>query len=200
MLKMIVAVSALVMGVVNVLYANTTLGKGATAFLDGRVFPLEGKNLKVGDRFPNLTLNSHDGIEYAFKNGKTGLVVIVLPKLGTPVCDGQVESISAYLNGYKGPEVDFVIVSNDSVEEQAVYKQSHELSPKLKLVSAKGSSFGIDTGTRMQDSALLARTVFYVSSEGEIGKVSRLEDLGQSPSVPDEMAELLGAGCGCSAK
>ncbi len=173
-------------------FSEGNLGSGGKVYLQKETYALLGKNIAEGDMFPVVELTSPLSVVHTIGNDK-GRVYVVVPKIGTSVCDAQIKALNVFVRYYKGVDIDFFVVSRDAPEAQEVFKKENNISDKVKFLSAKTDSFGLVTGTAVDGIDMLARAVFFVDDEGRIGKIVRYEDILKAPDAGEEIAILLGS-------
>jgi thiol peroxidase len=157
-----------------------------TTGLKGKQFPLEGPELKPGDRAPDFKLQKRtDGgfedVTLATYAGKT-LLLSVVPSLDTPVCAIQTKTFNERAAALPD-NVAVVTVSTDLPFAQARFCGAEGID-KIETVSDhRDVSFGKAYGTLIAEGPfqrVLSRAIFVAGPDGVLKHVEYV------PEVPDQ--------------
>lgn len=132
----------------------------------GNEMNLLGKELKIGDNLPEFTLTDNK-LNPVKSKDLTGLkLFIVVPSLDTGVCDLEVRNFNQKASELKG--VSIYAISLDLPFAQGRWCGANNISAVTTLSDYKDKSFGISTGTLIEELALLTRAVFIVDENNTI--------------------------------
>jgi thiol peroxidase len=150
---------------------------------------LLGPTLDVGDPAPDVAITD-DKLEpvklSAFK-GKT-VVLSVVPSIDTRVCENQTLHMSGAIDQMPAGVVVFT-VSRDLPFAQTRF--AGDPSIKTKMVSDyKGGEFGKAFGVEVQESGLLARSVWVIGPDGKIAYRQLVADQGTEPDLEPVIAAV----------
>jgi thiol peroxidase len=159
----------------------TFLGQGVT---------LLGTALAVGDRLGDFTVTDN-GLE-AVRAAETGgvRVFLAVPSLDTPVCDLEVRTFNAKAGQLPG--VAIYAVSMDLPFAQTRWCGATGVEAVKTLSDYKDHSFGLATGTLIEELGLLARAVFVVDSAGRIAHVEYVTETTEAPDYDAAYSALAG--------
>jgi len=152
------------------------------ATIKGNPLTLIGREVKVGDKAPEFTLNKDLMSEVHLSNydGKIKLISVV-PSLDTGVCDAQTRRFN--LEAAKlGDKVVILTVSMDLPFAQARWCGAAGVDQVITLSDYKNASFGTAYGTLIKELRLLMRSIFVVDANN---KVTYVEYLGEMTSPPN---------------
>lgn len=152
----------------------------------GKEVTLVGKELKVGDEFPNFTTanNSLEPVSLSNTNGVR--IFLTVPSIDTPVCDLEVKTFNK-----KASELGNVTVYTVSMDlpfAQARWCGAEDIKNVITLSDYKDREFGNVTGTYVKELGLLARTAFVVDSNNKITYAKYLDEITDYPNY-DEILE-----------
>lgn len=152
----------------------------------GKEVTLVGKELKVGDEFPNFTTTNNSLEPVSLDNTKGVRIFLTVPSIDTPVCDLEVKTFNK-----KASELDNVTVYTVSMDlpfAQARWCGAEDIKNVATLSDYKDREFGNVTGTYVKELGLLARTAFVVDSNNKITYAKYLEEITDYPNY-DEILE-----------
>lgn len=165
-----------------------------TVTLGGNPVPLEGPELKVGDKAPDfkLQMNSAEGLkEVTLANfaGKT-LLLSVVPSLDTPVCAIQTKKFNE--RAAKLPDnVAVVTVSTDLPFAQGRFCGAEGVD-KLECASDhRDVNFGKSYGVLIAGGPferVLARSIFVVDPAGTLKHVEYVGEVANEPNYDTALA------------
>jgi thiol peroxidase len=140
-----------------------------------------GSPLKVGDKFPNATLQANDWseVDLASFDGVVRLVSVV-PSLDSGVCDAQTKRFNEEAEKL-GEMVKVITISADSPFTQKRWATDAEVKNITVLSDHMNLSFGDAVGAHIQDLRLDQRSVFVVDSDGTLRYVEYVPIFGQHP-------------------
>jgi thiol peroxidase len=145
----------------------------------GNPVTLAGKELQVGDTFPEFTVTDN-GLGQVSESGTSGVrVFLSVPSLDTGVCDLEVRTFNK-----KAAELDGVkvyAVSMDLPFAQTRWCGAAGVDAVQTLSDYKDRSFGQATGTYMNENGLLARAVFVVGADNKVAYVQYVPEVTTHP-------------------
>lgn len=128
----------------------------------GGAVTLKGIQLKEGDQLPDFTLTDN-GLGSVSRKELTGMrVFVTVPSLDTGVCDLEVRNFNAKASALTG--VHIYAVSMDLPFAQARWCGVAGVDAVKTLSDYHSRSFGIATGTLIEELMLLTRAVFIVDA------------------------------------
>lgn len=150
---------------------------------------LIGPTLDVGATAPDVTVV--DGnlapVKLAALKGKT-VVLSVVPSIDTRVCENQTLHLSQAMDQLPAG-VEVMTVSRDLPFAQSRFAQDPSI--KTKMVSDyKGGDFGKAFGVEVQESGLLARSVWVIGPDGKIAYRQLVPDQGTEPDLEPVIAAV----------
>ena len=167
-----------------------------TTSLHGNPMPLEGPELKVGDKAPNFTLQKRTetglaDLSLADFAGKT-LLLSVVPSVDTSVCAIQTKKFNERAAAL--PEnVAVVTVSTDLPFAQARFCGAEGVD-KLQCASDhRDASFGKAYGVLIAGgpmSRILSRSTFVVGPDGTLKYVEYVPDISSEPNYDAVLAAI----------
>nr|HEX4314938.1 thiol peroxidase [Kofleriaceae bacterium] len=151
---------------------------------------LLGPTLGVGDPAPDVVLADADLAPVHLPTGKI-VVLSVVPSIDTHVCETQTHKVSAAIDQMP-PGVAVFTVSRDLPFAQARF--ADEAMVKTKMLSDyKGGGFGRAFGVDVEESGLLARSVWVIGSDGRIAYRELVDDQGTEPDYDAMIAAVKAA-------
>lgn len=152
----------------------------------GNEVTLVGKQLKVGDTFPEFIAANNSLAPVTLKDTKGVRIFLTVPSLDTPVCDLEVRTFNEKAANIEGVTV--YTVSMDLPFAQARWCGAEGVERVITLSDYKEREFGKVTGTYLKELGLLARTSFVVDSNNKITYANYLEEVTSYPNY-DEILE-----------
>ena len=152
----------------------------------GNEVTLVGKQLKVGDAFPEFIVANNSLAPVTLKDTKGVRIFLTVPSLDTPVCDLEVRTFNEKAASIEGVTV--YTVSMDLPFAQARWCGAEGIEKVITLSDYKEREFGKVTGTYLKELGLLARTSFVVDSNNKITYANYLEEVTSYPDY-DEILE-----------
>jgi peroxiredoxin Q/BCP len=164
------------------------LGLGLAALWFAAMRPA-GRDLKVGDRAPNFTLQASDGKTYELSDftGKQPIVLAWFPKAYTHGCTIECKSLAEHGDMIKKYNVIYFMISVDKVEDNKGFaEQQHADFPLLADPTKKtAEDYGV-----LSLLGVAKRWTFYIGADGKITAIDK--DIKPASSAED-MAAKLGA-------
>ena len=167
-----------------------------TTALRGTLMPLDGPELKVGDKAPDFTLQQRTesgliDISLADFAGKT-LLLSVVPSVDTPVCAIQTKTFN--VKAATLPEnVAIVTVSTDLPFAQARFCGAEGVD-KLQCASDhRDANFGKAYGVLIAGgpmARILARSTFVIGPDGTLKYVEYVPDISSEPNYDAVLAAV----------
>lgn len=159
-----------------------------TITFKGNPITLKGTSLGAGDKLPDFTL-ADNGLNPVRAGDLTGLrVFVVVPSLDTGVCDLEVKNFNKKAAELVG--VSIYAVSLDLPFAQARWCGAAGVSNVKTLSDYRDRSFGLATGTLIEELALLTRAVFLVDASGTVLYAEYVPEVGNHPDYEKLYAKL----------
>lgn len=167
-----------------------------STLLGGTAFPLDGPELKAGDKAPNFTLqqrtaNGLEDLELAHFAGKT-LLISVVPSLDTPVCAMQTKKFNEKAAALPD-SVAVLTVSTDLPFAQGRFCGAEGVD-KLECASDhRDVNFGAAYGVLITDGPMkriLSRSIFVVLPEGTLKYVEYVPEIASEPNYEAAFAAV----------
>lgn len=149
----------------------------------GNEVTLEGKELKVGDVFPDFSVSDNSLRPVSLKDTKGVRVFLTVPSLDTPVCDLEIKTFNKRASEISGVTV--YTVSMDLPFAQSRWCGSEGVENVVTVSDYKDRNFGQNTGTYVKELGLLARTAFVVDSSNKITYVNYLSEITDYPNYDE---------------
>jgi thioredoxin-dependent peroxiredoxin len=158
-----------------------------TVLMKGNPLPLEGKEMKIGDRAPDCELLTNDlaPVKLSAYRGKV-CVIATVPSLDTPVCDTETRRFNKEAAGL-GKDVTVLTVSMDLPFAQKRWCGAAGIDKVQTLSDHRSASFGKEFGVLLPNLRLLARAVFVLDREGTVRYTQVVPEV---TSEPDYCAVL----------
>jgi thiol peroxidase len=150
---------------------------------------LLGPTLDVGAAAPDVTVidGNLGPVKLSALKGKT-VVLSVVPSIDTRVCENQTLHLSQAMDQLPAG-VEVMTVSRDLPFAQSRFAQDPSI--KTKMVSDyKGGDFGKAFGVEVQESGLLARSVWVIGPDGKIAYRQLVPDQGTEPDLEPVIAAV----------
>lgn len=149
----------------------------------GNPVKLTGKEVRVGDNAPVVTLKGKDLSPVSVGGKKDKIQVInVVPSLDTPVCAIQAKTFNQKASEHKDVEV--FVVSMDLPFAQGRFCSTEGIENLQVLSDFNKKEFGEKYGVLINDSALeglLTRAVFVIDKEGRVVYREICEEITNEP-------------------
>jgi len=150
---------------------------------------LVGPTLDVGAAAPDVTVVDANlqPVKLSSLKGKT-VVLSVVPSIDTRVCENQTLHLSQAMDQLPAG-VEVMTVSRDLPFAQSRFAQDPSI--KTKMVSDyKGGELGRAFGVEVQESGLLARSVWVIGPDGKIAYRQIVVDQGTEPELDPVIAAV----------
>jgi thiol peroxidase len=152
---------------------------------------LIGPTLDVGDAAPDVTVldGKLEPVKLAALKGKV-IVLSVVPSIDTRVCESQTHHVAAAIEQMPAG-VEVFTVSRDLPFAQQRFAEEAQLDKRMKMVSDfRGGEFGHAFGAEVQESGLLARSVWVIGPDGKIAYRQLVDDQGTEPDLDPVIAAV----------
>ena len=159
--------------------------------LKGTPLDLEGPELKVGDRAPDVRLKKSLVDDYRISEGNGQIRLIsVVPALDTPVCALQTRRFNEEAN--KLPGVQFLTVSMDLPPAQGRFCSTEGIDTNrlMMLSDHMDGAFGKAYGTLISALRIECRALFVVDKDGTIRHAEYVPEVGEHPNYDAALAVL----------
>jgi thiol peroxidase len=148
---------------------------------------LLGPTLAVGDAAPDVVL-ANDKLDPVHLPRNKVVVLSVVPSIDTRVCETQTHKVSAAIDQMP-PGVDVFTVSRDLPFAQTRFAEEAMVKTKM-LSDYKGGGFGRAFGVEVEESGLLARSIWVIGSDGKIAYRELVDDQGTEPDYDAMVAAV----------
>ena len=147
----------------------------------GNPLTLLGKELKVGDAAPDVTLLANDlsPVQLSSYKGKV-CVISVVPSLDTPVCDMQTRRFNEEA-GNLHDSVAILTMSMDLPFAQARWCGAAGVDKVVTLSDHRDAAFGEASGLLIKELRLLARAVCIVDQDGIVQYIQLVKEVTDEP-------------------
>lgn len=152
----------------------------------GNEVTLQGKEVKVGDTFPDFIAANNSLAPISLKDTKGVRIFLTVPSVDTPVCDLEVRTFNEKAAEIEGVTV--YTVSMDLPFALARWCGAEGIEKVVTLSDYKDRAFGENTGTYVKELGLLARTAFVVGSDNKVTYANYLSEITDYPNY-DEILE-----------
>jgi thiol peroxidase len=160
-----------------------------TVTLKGDPIELEGPELKVGDKAPDVSLKKDLGtsIKLSETNGRPRILSVV-PSLDTPVCAEQTKRFNTEAAGLAG--VDIFTISVDLPPAQARFCGAEGIDPeRVRVLSDHvDTQFCKAFGTLIPALRISARALFVLDAGGTIQHVEYVGEVADHPNYDAALA------------
>ncbi len=158
----------------------------------GKPIELNGTQLNVGDKLPNMNLTNAQGetveIKDIIENQTT--ILSIVPDVLTRTCELQTKM---FADQTKDKGYQFITVSRNTPQQFNQWNEDMELD--VQTLSDLDHEFGDKMGIALKlgDNEVLARSVFVINKEGIIEYVEYVEEITEEPSYKSalEVADKL---------
>ena len=154
--------------------------KGAVT-LRGNSLTLLGKEIKVGDKAPDVALLDND-LKPVKLSSFLGKVVVVssVPSLDTPTCDMETRRFN--MEAAKLSEAVVILtVSTDLPFAQKRWCGAAGVEKVKTLSDHRETVFGLSFGVLIKELRLLARSIFVLDKSGTIQYVQHVPEISKEP-------------------
>lgn len=159
-----------------------------TITFKGKPITLRGSMLKPGDKLPDFALCNPE-LNPVRRDDLKGLKVFaVVPSLDTGVCDLEVKAFNQKAAALPG--VTIYAISLDLPFAQARWCGANGIAAVKTLSDYRDRSFGLATGTFIEELALLARAVFIVDDANTIVYAEYVPEISAPPAYDTIYAKL----------
>lgn len=149
----------------------------------GNEVTLQGKEVKVGDTFPDFTTANNALETISLKDTKGVRIFLTVPSVDTPVCDLEVRTFNEKAAEIEGVTV--YTVSMDLPFALARWCGAEDIEKVVTLSDYKDRTFGENTGTYVKELGLLARTAFVVGSDNKVTYEKYLSEITDYPDYDE---------------
>ncbi|MDB1102749.1 thiol peroxidase [Lentilactobacillus parabuchneri] len=156
--------------------------------INGKEESMFGNPPEVGETLPKFKLEDADGnkVKTADIIGRITLLSTV-PDIDTPVC--SVETRKFNQEADKFPDVHFLTVSNNTVEQQKNWCAAQGVA-NLKMLSDENLSLGYAMKLYLPNFGALARTIYIVDATGKIIYRQIVPEITNEPDYDDVLNAL----------
>jgi thiol peroxidase len=153
----------------------------AAVTLKGNALTLVGKELKVGDKAPDVELLDND-LKPTRVSSFQGKVVVLssVPSLDTPTCDMETRRFNAEATRL-GADVVILTVSTDLPFAQKRWCGAAGVDRVITLSDHREAAFGLAYGVLIKELRLLSRSVFVVDRGGVIQYIQHVKEIAEEP-------------------
>jgi thioredoxin-dependent peroxiredoxin len=154
--------------------------KGAVT-LRGNSLTLLGKEIKVGDKAPDVALLDND-LKPVKLSSFLGKVVVVssVPSLDTPTCDMETRRFN--MEAAKLSEAVVILtVSTDLPFAQKRWCGAAGVEKVKTLSDHRETAFGLSYGVLIKELRLLARSIFVLDKSGTVQYVQHVPEISKEP-------------------
>ncbi|GHP12597.1 2-Cys peroxiredoxin [Lentilactobacillus fungorum] len=156
--------------------------------INGKDEELFGNPPEVGDQLPKFKLEDANGgkVKTADIIGRITLLSTV-PDIDTPVCSIETRRFNQEADKY--PDVNFLTVSNNTIEQQKDWCAAQGVE-NLKLLSDESLSLGYAMKLYLPNFGALARTIFIMDATGKIIYRQIVPEITDEPDYEDVLTAL----------
>ncbi len=157
--------------------------------LHGNPIPLEGPELKVGDKAPNATLRKDLGSDLSLSEFSGSVrIYSVVPSLDTPVCALQTKRFNEEAG--KLENVKFITISTDLPVAMSRFCGAEGVDPAkvICLSDHKDVEFGRTYGTLLPALRIECRAVFVVDANDVLQYVEYVPEISEHPNYDAVLA------------
>jgi len=163
--------------------------------MKGNSLTLTGREIKVGDQAPDVTLVANDLSEVKLSSFKGKKVILsVVPSLDTPVCDLQTKRFNQQALELKGVAV--LTVSKDLPFAQKRWCGAAGASA-VKTLSDYRGNFGETYGVLIKGLGLLARCIFVIDESGKVTYIQLVKEVASEPNYDEVLKAVKGEASCC---
>lgn len=156
--------------------------------LKGSPLTLVGRELKISDRLPNVTLLNNDlqPVELSAYAGKV-VIISTVPSLDTPVCDVETRTFNKRA-AELGDRVVILTISMDLPFAQKRWCGAAGVDQVVTLSDHREAALGEAFGVLIKELRLLARTVFVIDPAGVVQYIQYVPEIAQEPDYDAVLA------------
>lgn len=148
---------------------------------------LYGKQLKVGDLFPEFTVTDSNLKDVESNDLKGSKVFLAFPSVDTSPCSLELLTFNDKLEEQKGIQVYGISLDLPFAQKRWVELNAGDFITMLS--DHKYGKFGKVTGTYVEELALLARASFVVDEDNQITYVEYVPEIGDQPDYDKILEE-----------
>ena len=156
-------------------------------------------SVKVGDKAPDFTLNNYnlEPVSLSQFKGKSNVVVLFFPAVGTSVCEKELCSTRDSMKDYENLDATVLAISVDSPFAQKLWATMHKfnfdvLSDFNKQVApAYGAFYDLWLPDKANMKGVAKRSAFVIDKNGVVQYAEVLENAGEEPNY-NAIKETLG--------
>ena len=157
-------------------------------FKNDTICNLEGNEINVGDKAPEVTVVNCDPMLQDEKIGGEGKVqlVVAVPSLDTPVCDAETRKFNQEAVNIEGVEV--ITVSMDLPFAAARWCGAAGIDNIKVCSDFRNKDFGKAYGVLLADGPLagiLARVIFVIGKDGKVTYKQVVPEITQEPNYEE---------------
>lgn len=156
----------------------------------GNPVTLKGNLLKEGDTFKAFTLTDNEMNLVHSKDLKGLRVFVAVPSLDTGVCDMEVKRFNEKASQLG--DVSILCVSLDLPFAQARWCGAAGVNAVKTLSDYRDRSFGLSTGTLIEEMQLLTRAVFIVDKDDKVVYAEYVPEITDHPNYDRIFEKLKG--------
>ena len=145
----------------------------------GDPLTLVGKQIQIGDVFPDFTVAKNDLSSLTFTDTKGVRIFLAVPSLDTPVCDLEVMTFNNRVSEIPG--VSIYTISMDLPFAQARWCGAGGVEAVITASDYKDHAFAKATGTFIEELGLLTRAAFVVDPSNKVIHVEYLKEITEQP-------------------
>lgn len=143
---------------------------------------------EIGEQFPNFTVTNRAGEKVQLTDLlNQPLLISVVPNINTSVCSLQTKHFNEEVDQYAG--INFVTISTNTPEQQAQWCAAQNVK-KMQLLSDVKQNFGQQTHLLMDDSGLLARSVWVINTDGQITYREVVSEMTNEPKYDQVLDQI----------
>ncbi|MBI3602598.1 MAG: thiol peroxidase [Candidatus Omnitrophica bacterium] len=151
--------------------------------MKGNPLTLVGKEIKVGDSAPDVTLVANDLSEVKLSSFRGKKVILsIVPSLDTPVCDAQTKRFNQ-----EAPKLNDTVILTISKDLPFAQKRwcGATGTSAVKILSDYRSNFGETYGVLIKGLNLLARSIFVVDPNGKVCYTQLVKEVATEPNYEE---------------
>ena len=159
-----------------------------TITFKGSPMTLSGTLLQIGDPMPDFTVTDQALQPVHSRDLDAVRVFLTVPSRDTGVCDQEVRRFNQAAAEF--PSVSIYAVSMDLPFAQARWCGASGVEAVHTLSDYKDHSFGIATGTRIEELGLLTRAVFVADAKGKLTYTEYVPEVADHPNYDAVLSHL----------
>ena len=157
--------------------------------MKGNPITLIGKEIKVGDKAPDFTVQKNDLTPYSLKDAEDHIKIIsVLPSVDTGVCELQTINFNEMAADLG--DVVILTLSVDLPFAQARFCGAHGIDKVITLSDHKDLSFGLNYGFVIEELRLLSRGIVVLDRDNTVKYVEYVKEVGTHPDYDKVLEEV----------